>query len=344
VACDIKRVAGKKYSADDKIRIILEGLRGETAIAEICRREGLATGLYYRWSKDFLEAGKKRLQGVILVDDLLIEPEMMEPNRLGDLLASARTPENAFEEGLFALREGDLETARDRMRYWMTNEPGHSKAPAAARILRRVEFTIGSDMGALRDEYLELTASCAEEHPQLSWTARKSAVKCLRYEGLLQEAVAEYDALIDDTEDEVEALFLDTDRLLVQMDIDGHEVDALGSLDARIAANMERVEAIYAERLAKAESNTAPKRFELLAAYPNPFNSSTRFTFSLPEAGLVRLGIYDVSGREVQSGIRHFAAGTHTVGWKAEGLPAGVYFLKAEAANTVHTQKLLLVK
>jgi len=66
VACDIKRVAGKKYSADDKIRIILEGLRGETAIAEICRREGLATGHYYRWSKDFLEAGKKRLQGDIL--------------------------------------------------------------------------------------------------------------------------------------------------------------------------------------------------------------------------------------------------------------------------------------
>jgi len=66
VVRDIKRVTRKKYSADDKIRIILEGLRGETAIAEICRREGLATNLYYRWSKDFLEAGKKRLQGDIV--------------------------------------------------------------------------------------------------------------------------------------------------------------------------------------------------------------------------------------------------------------------------------------
>ena len=66
VVRDIKRMTRKKYSAEDKIRIILEGLRGETAIAEICRREGLATGLYYRWSKDFLEAGKKRLQGDIV--------------------------------------------------------------------------------------------------------------------------------------------------------------------------------------------------------------------------------------------------------------------------------------
>ena len=66
VVRDIKRVTRKKYSAEDKIRIILEGLRGETSIAEICRREGLATNLYYRWSKDFLEAGKKRLQGDIL--------------------------------------------------------------------------------------------------------------------------------------------------------------------------------------------------------------------------------------------------------------------------------------
>jgi transposase len=63
---DIKRVTRKKYSAEDKIRIILEGLRGETSIAEICRRESISPNLYYHWSKDFLEAGKKRLQGDIV--------------------------------------------------------------------------------------------------------------------------------------------------------------------------------------------------------------------------------------------------------------------------------------
>ena len=59
----IRRVTRKHYSAEEKIRIVLEGLRGEDSIAELCRREGIAQNLYYRWSKDFLEAGKKRLAG-----------------------------------------------------------------------------------------------------------------------------------------------------------------------------------------------------------------------------------------------------------------------------------------
>jgi transposase len=62
---DIKRKARKKYGAEEKISIVLEGLRGEESIAAICRREGINPNLYYRWSKDFLEAGKKRLTGDI---------------------------------------------------------------------------------------------------------------------------------------------------------------------------------------------------------------------------------------------------------------------------------------
>jgi transposase len=53
----------KHYSAEDKIRIVLDGLRGEYSIAELCRREGIAESLYYSWSKEFLEAGKRRLAG-----------------------------------------------------------------------------------------------------------------------------------------------------------------------------------------------------------------------------------------------------------------------------------------
>src|SRR4028118_1722566 len=60
---EIRRATRKQYSAEEKIRIVLEGLRGEDSIAELCRREGLASNVYYRWSKEFLEAGKKRLAG-----------------------------------------------------------------------------------------------------------------------------------------------------------------------------------------------------------------------------------------------------------------------------------------
>ena len=63
VVKDITRQTRRKLSSEEKIRIVLEGLKGEESISEICRREGIAPALYYRWSKDFIEAGKKRLNG-----------------------------------------------------------------------------------------------------------------------------------------------------------------------------------------------------------------------------------------------------------------------------------------
>jgi len=60
---EIKRKTRRKYSAEEKIRIVLEGLRGEQSIADLCRREGIHPGIYYKWSKVFLEAGKRQLNG-----------------------------------------------------------------------------------------------------------------------------------------------------------------------------------------------------------------------------------------------------------------------------------------
>ena len=63
VVRDIRRKTRKQYSAEEKIRVVLDGLRGEESIAALCRRESIAESLYYSWSKEFLEAGKKRLAG-----------------------------------------------------------------------------------------------------------------------------------------------------------------------------------------------------------------------------------------------------------------------------------------
>jgi transposase len=60
---DIKRATRKHYSSKEKIRVVLDGLRGEDSIAELCRREGISQGIYYKWSKDVMEAGKRRLAG-----------------------------------------------------------------------------------------------------------------------------------------------------------------------------------------------------------------------------------------------------------------------------------------
>lgn len=102
---EIKRKTRRKCSAEQKIRIVLEGLRGEYSIAELCRRERIAQGLYYTWSKDFMEAGKKRLSGDTecqatssevtglkhemrdlkkVVADLMLENRILKKSVLGD--------------------------------------------------------------------------------------------------------------------------------------------------------------------------------------------------------------------------------------------------------------------
>jgi transposase len=65
VVKDIRRATRRQFSAEEKIRIVLEGVRGEESIAELCRREGIASSMYYGWSKEFLDAGKRRLAGDI---------------------------------------------------------------------------------------------------------------------------------------------------------------------------------------------------------------------------------------------------------------------------------------
>ena len=102
---EIRRATRLQYSAEEKVRIVIAGLRGEDSIAELCRKEGINQNLYYRWSKDFLEAGKKRLAGDTareatgdevkeiqaqahqlkeLVAELMIENRLLKKSVLGD--------------------------------------------------------------------------------------------------------------------------------------------------------------------------------------------------------------------------------------------------------------------
>ena len=70
---DIKRKTRKQYSAEEKIRIVLDGLRGEESVAELCRREGISQGIYYKWSKDFMEAGKNGLLEILSAKPILLK-------------------------------------------------------------------------------------------------------------------------------------------------------------------------------------------------------------------------------------------------------------------------------
>jgi transposase len=87
---EIRRKTRRKFSAEEKIRIVLEGLRGEETIAELCRREGISPNLYYNWSKEFLEAGKRRLQGNTKrqADSTEVEHLRRENNQLKHLVVA----------------------------------------------------------------------------------------------------------------------------------------------------------------------------------------------------------------------------------------------------------------
>lgn len=99
---DIKRQTRRKFSSEEKIRIVLEGLRGEESIAALCRREGINPNLYYRWSKDFLEAGKKRLQGDTKREANSVEVDALrkENSQLKELVAELALKEKVLKKSL----------------------------------------------------------------------------------------------------------------------------------------------------------------------------------------------------------------------------------------------------
>jgi len=104
---EIRRRARRRFSAEEKIRIVLEGLRGEESIAALCRREGIAANLYYRWSKEFLEAGKKRLNGDTVREATSNEVKVLrsENRELKEVVAEMTLKNRVLKKSLTGLGE-----------------------------------------------------------------------------------------------------------------------------------------------------------------------------------------------------------------------------------------------
>ena len=104
---EIRRRTRRRFSAEEKVRVVLEGLRGEESIAELCRREGIASNLYYRWSKDFLEAGKKRLNGDMVREATSGEVKFLrsENRELKEVVAEMTLKNRVLKKSLTGLGE-----------------------------------------------------------------------------------------------------------------------------------------------------------------------------------------------------------------------------------------------
>ncbi len=107
---DIRRATRKHYSSEEKIRIVLEGLRGEDSIAELCRREGINSNVYYRWSKDFMEAGKKRLSGDTVREAISDEVKILrkESSELKETLAELLMENRLLKKSVNGFGEDDI--------------------------------------------------------------------------------------------------------------------------------------------------------------------------------------------------------------------------------------------
>jgi len=103
----IRRKTRKKYSAEDKIRIVIKGLRGEMSVAELCRKEGISQSLYYKWSKEFLEAGKARLAGDTKreADSTEVKEMRSEVEQLKLLVAELSLKNRVLKKSLLGLGE-----------------------------------------------------------------------------------------------------------------------------------------------------------------------------------------------------------------------------------------------
>ena len=109
VVMDIRRKTRRHFSAEDKIRIVLDGLRGDDSIAELCRREGIAQSLYYTWSKEFMEAGKRRLAGdtarAATTDE--VKDLRREARDLKECVADLTLENRLLKKSMSGLGEGD---------------------------------------------------------------------------------------------------------------------------------------------------------------------------------------------------------------------------------------------
>ena len=112
VVKDIRRKTRRRFSAEEKIRIVLEGLRGEESIATLCRREGIVTNLYYRWSKEFLEAGKTQLQGDIRREATSDEVSSLrkENARLKELVAETILENRVLKKSVTGFDSDEVDT------------------------------------------------------------------------------------------------------------------------------------------------------------------------------------------------------------------------------------------
>jgi len=248
-----------------------------------------------------------------------------------------------FDLGLTAADAGDYNSAVEYFQQHLSDpSTDRLKVNALNRLLWSWRQS-DEPLDSLRSYYGRFSRSHAEDR-YLAYAAQRLADYSLVYDIGAEEAVAALSALRDETPSYSDSVSLEMDIAFLQCgDSEGNQVDAVFNYDRRMAELWDLME-LEGERPDSRVSGL-PTEFALSAPYPNPFNAVVRFSYSLPTASKVDLGVYDLNGRLIQRLINgQQEAGEYRALWNGDGSPAGVYFLHLKAGNTVQTKRMVLVK
>jgi transposase len=367
----VVREIRRKFSSEEKIRVVLEGLKGEESISTICRREGITTGLYYRWSKHFLEAGKKLLKGDTQREANTTEVAALrkENAELKELVADL-----SLDNRTIALVHSSVSTGY--VKEWESPD-------RLGFITDASRFTFGNDRYDMDGDGIpELVLSQdryqpPQVDPRYSYRVYSTSTYALvwSYTPIFSSKDSEFfgfynidgdglrEAVFDDNgqlggvmcvdwESDTVELELAYGYVNAVMDID---IDGYNELIVSCRDEITEVEHVEVWRGCTAgirleQVSTDPAAISSVRIKPNPAGSSVLLAYEIDAGDQAMLEISDVNGRlvrRIQAG--HQAPGYHSLAWdgfadNGQHVAPGVYFINLKVGDQMVSNKVTLVR
>ncbi|MDP8238271.1 MAG: T9SS type A sorting domain-containing protein [Candidatus Hatepunaea meridiana] len=217
----------------------------------------------------------------------------------------------------------------------------------ARKALKHIYFCTKRSEGnliGLRRSLSEMADANSENYPELAWKARRVGYKCDYAAGNIDEAIRSAEALIEQAPNRVASIYIQIDVLLMrQEELEG--IDALTGIDIDIIKLEDSLEDAMAMDKLDMIQAALPNGFQVLPAYPNPFNSSTIIHYLLPESENVVMSIYDIKGRNIIDLVNGpVQSGNHSITWEGHNVPTGIYYCKVSIPGQEKTIKLTLIR
>ncbi len=250
--------------------------------------------------------------------------------------------EYTFDMALELLNAGEVGTAKEIMESLVTDDPTSDDAACAIRYLPLCYRALNLSFGDLFAYYRSIAENYADL--EVASIARQMVPRVMVEERSFDQALESFQEIVDNPHNEEESLVAQISYLELEQVIESRNVDAVGGPQRNRVA----VDGLM-QRLTQIAANPSiadlPKTYQLEACYPNPFNAQTVIRYALPRDGEVKIQVFDLRGRLVETLASKVArAGYYRVTWDASSKSAGLYLIRMEAGKEIRTVKAILCK